>query len=81
MPTATVVKAWKDPAQAHLAIKVAEGGSAGMVEYIGSVRLDALAGLMPAAQKAALLAAAKAIRDRQIGGLTDLAGIAGTVSI
>lgn len=78
MPTATVVKAWKDSSKAHLAIRVVE--ASGNVEYIGSVPLADLAGKTPAEQKAALVAAVKAIRDAQVPSETPIA-ISGTVVV
>ena len=80
MATATVVKAWKDGGRAYLALRVAEGGARGNVEYLGSVALEELAGLTAAQQKAALVAAVKGERDGQLAAPADL-GIAGTVTV
>jgi len=59
----TIVSAWKDGTDAYLAVRVEE--TDGAVEYIASVPLALLAGLTPAKQKAALVAAVKAARDAQ----------------
>jgi hypothetical protein len=80
MATAQIINAWKDGTMAHLAVRVAEAGG-DQVEYIGSVPLAALVGLSAAQQKAALVAAVKAVRDtQQQAGNADL-GLAGSVTI
>lgn len=79
MASATVVRAWKDAKSANLAVRVAEAGGAN-VEYIGTVPVEDLQGLTTAQQKAALVAAAKAVRDAQLNVAQDLA-ISGTVTV
>lgn len=78
MASATIVKTWKDSANAHIAIRVQETG--GAVEYIATASLSELAGKTTAQQKAVLVAAAKAVRDAQINPETDMS-ITGTVTV
>lgn len=80
MANAVVVKAWKDASRAYLAIRVADGGTRGNVEYLANVTLDELVGLTAAEQKAALVAAVKAERDGQLAAPTAVA-ITGTVTV
>lgn len=79
MATATIVKVWKDDVQAYMAVRVQELD--GAVEYIGSVPLDDLKDLKAAEQKAALVAAVKASRDKQQKPALSSMGIVGTVTI
>lgn len=65
---------------AYMAVRVAEA-KGGDVEYIASLPLDDLKDLTPGQQKAALVAAVKAVRDAQRGGPADLPGISGTVTV
>ena len=83
MPNGTIVAAWQDATQAHMAVRVAEPDTEGArpVEYIGSVPLAELAGKTAAQKKAILAAAVKAARDAQpSAGPTDL-GLSGTVTL
>ena len=77
---ATIVKAWKDAANAHLAIRVNE--TDGATEYIGSTALKSEDGKAKTAAvlKAELVASAKALRDKQRSGVTD-AGLSGSVEV
>lgn len=83
MATGTIMNVWSDDTHGHMAVRVSEGGSAGDVEYIGSVPLATLNALGTAAQKrAALVAAVKATRDAQlVGASAPIAGISGSVTI
>lgn len=78
MPTATIVKAWKDKVSAYIAIRVAE--AQGNVEYIASVPLADLADKALAEQKATLVAAAKSTRDATMSSESTIS-ISGNVSI
>lgn len=80
MPSATVVKAWTENGQAHLAVRVAEANGDN-IEYIGSVDLTPeFQALTQAQKRATLVAAVKAVRDAQQNGETDL-GITGSVTV
>lgn len=84
MPQAQIVASFTEGGFACLAVRVRE--SAGPppvdVEYIGRVPMDdAWQALTPAQKKAALVAAAKAERDRSLeSGPVDL-GVTGSVTI
>lgn len=87
MATGTVVKSWKDSSNAHVAVRVAEGGDVtkggmGDVEYVASTPLKKEDGGSKtlAELKADLTAAIKAKRDAQIAGPSD-AGISGSVTL
>lgn len=77
--TATIVKAWQDQTKAYLAVVVTEPGG-DVVEYVGSVPLDSLAGMSLAEKRAALVGAVKTVRDAQQRGRQDLA-ISGTITL
>jgi hypothetical protein len=73
MATGKIVSAWKDESNAYLAVRVAEGGAMGNVEYVASTPLeeevDKVKTVKPNAQlKTELVAAVKAQRDKQVGG-------------
>lgn len=75
-----IVAVWTERGHAHMAVRVTEGNE--NVEYIGSVPLtDAFRALTRAQQKAALVAAVKAVRDAQVNERVVLADISGTVTI
>lgn len=80
---ATIIRVWQDGTNAYAAVRVAEGGKTGNVEYIASMPLAELNALGTAAEKkAALTAALKAVRDAQVKPApADIAGISGTVTV
>jgi hypothetical protein len=88
MPQAQIVRAWTENGYANLAIRVPSDDSNIDTEYIGRVPLADLQGLTAAQQKAALIAAVKAERDRSKallggggGGTLDISGITGNVIV
>jgi uncharacterized protein with NAD-binding domain and iron-sulfur cluster len=80
MAAGTIIRAWQDSQNTYLAVSVNEGVN-GTVEYIGSVPTASLSGLTAAQQKAALIAAAKAVRDAQQPTQAAVAGLTGAVTI
>lgn len=86
MPNAQVVKSWSESGIAYLAVRVDEGVKLGQVEYIGAVPITPdFQALSPTGKKAALIAAAKKVRDTDpfiVGppAQTDL-GITGSVTL
>jgi len=86
MPQAQIVRSWTDGDRAYLAVRVANDVANTDTEYIGSVLIDDAWQAMSAAEKrAALIAAAKAERDRSRALVAAVAGqdlgITGTVSV
>jgi hypothetical protein len=87
MATANVVAAWQDGANAYLVVRVdgdARDGAGNPVgvEYTASVPLADLAGKTAAQQKAALVAAVKAVRDAQLAPADPVnLNITGTVTV
>jgi predicted transcriptional regulator len=86
MAQASIVRAWQDALYAYLAVRVATDIDGKDGEYIGRVPLADLQGLSAAQQKAALVAAVKAERERTKallggGGAQDIAGITGSVIV
>ena len=84
MATATIVAAWETPTAAYAAVRVAEGGSLGNVEYIASTPLvdgsgNSLGLTLPQV-KANLVAALQAVRNAQIAAPQALA-LTGTVTL
>lgn len=79
MAAGTIIKAWQDATNTYLAVSVTEG--ARPVEYIGSVPTVSLAGLPGAEQKAALVAAVKAVRDAQQATTSAVGGLTGAVAV
>lgn len=79
----TVVAAWTANGQAYASVLVAEGGSAGNVEYVGSTPLVDAQGVAKSAAvvKADLVAAVKAVRDAQQGTRAPLPGVSGAVNL
>ena len=66
MAQATIVSAWGNGVDARIVVRVDEGLQRGVVDYEASVALTpAFVALSMAEKKAALLAAAKAVRDAQ----------------
>ena len=86
MPQAQIVRSWTDGDRAYLAVRVANDVANTDTEYIGSVLIDDAWQAMSAAEKrAALIAAAKAERDRSRALVAAVAGqdlgITETVSV
>ncbi len=83
MKTGTIITAWKDETHAHAAVRVAEGGAAGDVEYVVSVPLldEQGAPKTGARLKAELTEAVRQQRGRQAASASALGGMAGTVSL
>jgi hypothetical protein len=83
MAQATIVRAWRDDANAYAAAVVNDGGNRGTVEYVAQTPLvDAQGVAKTSAQlKADLVAALKTLRDQQLAGPAALAGMSGTVTI
>lgn len=79
MTTATVVSAWRERGQAHLAIRVRESG--GDVEYIGSIDEADLKDLNAVQQRQKLVEAVKAMRDRRIGKPVEIVGFPPTITL
>lgn len=81
MPKATFVARFVENGCACLAVRVTEAGI-GDVEYIGRVRIDEAWQAMTAMEKSnALVAAAKAERDRHFPEAEILPDMSGTVTI
>jgi len=86
MPAAHIVSQWQDAHSAYLAVRVDEGerddkGKPAYTEYIGSVPLGELADLSESDQQAALIAAVKAERDRQVVPEQPIPAMKGPVTI
>jgi hypothetical protein len=83
MATATIVRAWRDDANAYAAAVVSDGPPRGTVEYVAQTPLvdgDGNAKSGPQL-KADLTAALKLLRDAQLSLVVTLAGVSGTVTI
>jgi hypothetical protein len=83
MAQATIVRAWRDDANAYAAAAVSDGPPRGTVEYVAQTPLvDAQGIAKTSAQlKADLTAALKALRDAQLSLVVTLAGVTGTVTV
>lgn len=85
MAQAQIVKAWRERGRAHLAVRIREQGFDADTEYIGSVDLSELQGKNQAQQRALLVAAVKAERERSLdllrGDAADLPGLTGSVDL
>lgn len=83
MAAGTIVAAWEDTVNAHVAIRVAEGGAIGTVEYIVSTPLvDASGNVLTVPQlKTNLLAAISALRAQQLFTPTAVGAITGAVVV
>ena len=87
MAQATVVRYWRDDTTTYLAVRVAETVGVGDdrhtedTEYIGQLPNAALTELTEPEQRAAMLAAAKAVRDSHFPVAVDLGGSGAAVHI
>ena len=85
MARAQIVRAWREGGRAYLAVRIREPGQGVDTEYIGSVPLEDLRGKPATQQKAALVEAVKAERQRVVdsvrGDAADLPGLSGAVDL
>jgi hypothetical protein len=81
--TGEAIAAWKSGGQVYLVVRVAGDGLHGEdVEYVGMVSEEDLARLSAQEQRLALLAAVKAVRDRQRAlDAVDVRGLVGAVAL
>lgn len=82
MPSASVVGTFVEQGNVCLAVRVENDSDGQAVEYIGRVPLTPeFEGLTNAQKKAALVAAAKAVRDAQKAGPPAVPSITGSVTV
>jgi hypothetical protein len=77
--TGKFVKSWQEHGRAYLAVRVDE--PEGAVEYIGSVDVEELVDLTPAERRAVMVGAVKSVRDAQRGGVVEITGFPGTITL
>lgn len=82
MANAQIVNDYQEAGFACLVARVNEGPTIGVVEYIGRVPLgDEWDALTVAQKRAALVQAAKVVRDNQIRPVAPALGLSGVVAI